>query len=95
MDNEFVLYLKSKIGLKRLMEALRDKYISIGRYSGSVVINNISKIESIDLSNFLGKKVSDKENLKVTFNEINKKINESKFKNINWENIFNLYFLIL
>ena len=92
MDKEFVLYIKSKPGLKRLMEALKDKYVSIGRFSGSVVINNISKNESADLSNFLGKRVGVSDNLRVTYNEVNKKINESKFKNISWGNVFNLYF---
>ncbi len=92
MDKEFVLYLKSKRGLERLLILFKKKYESIGRYSGSVVITDVSEVESEDLSNFLGKRIYAHQDVKVSFKEISKKVDESKFKNVNWNNIFNLYF---
>ena len=57
-------YLKTKQGLVRLMNKLKEKYISLSRPSGTIIIKNITEKESIDISNLLGRKVKQEDNLK-------------------------------
>ena len=91
VNKELADYLKSKKGLTRLMNKLKEKYISLSRPSGTVVLNNLTEIESIDISNLLGKKIN-KEKLKTSFKEITKKINEGKYSDFTWRELLNYYF---
>lgn len=92
MNKELAEYLKSKNGLKRLINNLKDKYISLNRYSGIVKIDNITKEEANDLSDLLGKTYKEKDNIKTSFKEVQKKINDTKYRNFNWEELFKYYF---
>ena len=91
VNKELADYLKSKKGLTRLMNKLKEKYISLSRPSGTVVLNNLTEIESIDISNLLGKRIN-KEKLKTSFKEITKKINEGKYSDFTWRELLNYYF---
>lgn len=91
VNKELANYLKSKKGLTRLMNKLKEKYISLSRPSGTVVLNNLTEIESIDISNLLGKRIN-KEKLKTSFKEITKKINEGKYSDFTWRELLNYYF---
>ena len=90
VNKELANYLKSKKGLTRLMNKLKEKYISLSRPSGTVVLNNLTEIESIDISNLLGKRIN-KEKLKTSFKEITKKINEGKYSDFTWRELLNYY----
>lgn len=92
MNKELAEYLKSKNGLKRLINNLKDKYISLNRYSGIVKIDNITKEEANDLSDLLGKTYKERDNIKTSFKEVQKKINDTKYRNFNWEELFKYYF---
>lgn len=91
-NKELAEYLKSKKGLHRLINKLREKYISLNRYSGVVKLENITKEESFDISNLLGHKVPAGGELKTSYKEITKKISETKFRDFNWEDLFKYYF---
>ena len=56
MNKDLSIYLKSK-HLSRLMNLLKDKYVSIGRYSGVVTITNLTKDECKDIGDLLGKTI--------------------------------------
>ena len=95
MDNiskKLAEYFKTKEGLDRLMLKLKEKYISLSRPSGTITLSNITKVENIDISNLLGKKIEVNSTLKTSFKEITKKINEGKFNGFNWVDLFNYYF---
>lgn len=92
MNEQLAKYLKSKKGLNRLLIELKNKYISLNRYSGSVKILNITKEESIDISNLLGRKVEENSTLKTSFSEITKKIEQGKYKGFNYDELFKYYF---
>lgn len=92
LNKELSNYLKTKKGLNRLMIALKNKYVTLSRPSGTVILNNITNEESIDISNLLGKKVDVNSNLKTSFKEITKKINEGKYASFDWIELFNYYF---
>lgn len=92
ISNDLANYLKTKKGLIRLMDKLKEKYISLSRFSGVVIIDNISQQESIDISNLLGRKVVKNDTLKTSFKEITKKINEGKYNGFDWLELFRIYF---
>lgn len=85
-------YLKTKQGLVRLMNKLKEKYISLSRPSGTITLFNITEEESIDISNLLGRKIKQEDNLKTSFKEITKKINEGKYNNFDWLELLSAYF---
>lgn len=92
ISSDLAIYLKSKKGLSRLMKALKEKYISLSRPSGSVVINKLTEEESKDISNLLGKRIDKEETLKTSFKEITKKINEGKYNGFIWQELLGSYF---
>ena len=92
ISSDLAIYLKSKKGLSRLMKALKEKYISLSRPSGSVVINKLTEEESKDISNLLGKRIDKEETLKTSFKEITKKINEGKYNGFIWQDLLDIYF---
>lgn len=57
VNSELASYLKSKNGFNRLMENLKNKYISLSKFSGTITMDNLSLEESEDISNLLGRKV--------------------------------------
>ncbi len=92
INSEMAEYFHSKKGFKRLLEALKEKYILLSRPSGTVIINNITEEESVDISNLLGKKINQGTSLKVSFKAISKKVEEGKFKGFDWILFLNAYF---
>lgn len=92
MNKELADYLKSKPGLNRLFIELKQKYISLGRYRGSVKLENITQQESIDISNLLGRKIGLGESVKTSFTEITKKIEQGKYHGFDWQQLFHSYF---
>lgn len=92
INKELAAYLKTKKGLTRLMNKLKEKYISLSRPSGTVIINNLTEEESTDISNLLGKRIKKEDNLKTSFKEITKKINQGKYNGFDWEKLFYAYF---
>lgn len=92
MNKELADYLRSKEGLNRLMKYLRDKYISLNRYSGSIILNNINEQEVVSLNDLLGKTYKKGDNIKISFKEITKKINDTKYCNFEWGELFKYYF---
>lgn len=92
INDELANYLKNKNGLKRLMINLKDKYIALSRFSGTINMINISAEESVDIGNLLGKKIMVGDSLKTSFKEVSKKINEGKYKDFSWDKLFASYF---
>ena len=92
MNEELANYLKEKKGLTRLFDQLKDKYISLGRYSGTVELKITTPQEATDISNFLGKTVKIDTEIQVSYKEIEKKLEQTKFKDFDWENLFYYYF---
>lgn len=90
--NELVNYFKERKGFNRLFIELKNKYISLGRYSGSITLKNITELESEHLSNFFGVRIKVNTTFKTSFKEITKKLLETKYKDFNWEELLNNYF---
>lgn len=76
----------------RLFNLLKNKYISLNRYSGTVVLKNVTLKESIDLSNFFGRTIEANSDFKTSFKEIEKKLKETKYASFKWDKLFKEYF---
>ena len=85
-------YFKNHKGFDRLFVLLKQKYISLNRFSGTVLLRNITEIESKDLTNFFGDHVPVGSDFKTSFSKIEKKLRETKFKDFTWEELFQNYF---
>lgn len=85
-------YFKERKGFNRLFILLKDKYISLGRFSGTVTLKNVSEEESVDLSNFFGKTIKPYSDFKTSFAVITKKLKETKYADFSWEKLFLDYF---
>jgi len=92
MSEELAQYLKSKKGLNRLFQKLKEKYVSLGRYSGVITLNNVTKEESIDIGNLLGYRVNEGDNIRTSYKELTKKFLETKYSDFSWEELLNSYF---
>lgn len=86
------LYFKERKGFDRLFKLLKQKYISLNRYSGTVTLKNITQEESRDLSNFFGKTILVGTTFKTSFAQIEKKLKETKYASFTWEELFKNYF---
>lgn len=86
------LYFKDRKGFDRLFKLLKQKYISLNRYSGTVTLKNITQEESRDLSNFFGKTILVGTTFKISFAQIEKKLKETKYASFTWEELFKNYF---
>ena len=91
MNKDLSTYLKSK-HLSRLFKLLKDKYVSIGRYSGVVTITNLTKDECKDIGDLLGKTIKVGSSVRVSFKELTRKINETRFQGFTWDELFKYYF---
>ena len=92
MNKELADYIREKEGFHRLFELLKNKYISLGRYSGTVTLKNITEEESRDLSNFFGTRIKVGTDYQTSFQKITKKLMETKFRDFDWEGLFIEYF---
>ncbi len=92
MDKDLANYFKNNPGFNRLFVSLKTKYISLGRYSGSIKLSNITKEESLCLSNFYGRKIAEHENFQTSFTGITKVLSKTKYKDFTWEGLFKYYF---
>lgn len=91
-DEMFAKYLKEQAGLNRLMREFKQKYISLGRYSGTVVLKNVSADESNALSNLFGRNVRVGDVFKTSFIQLEKNISYSKYAGFSWDKLFYYYF---
>lgn len=65
---------------ERLFLLLRQKYISLNRFSGTVVLQNVTEIESKDLTNFFGERVPVGSDFKTSFAKIEKNFEKQNSK---------------
>lgn len=85
-------YFKEKKGFERTLKLLKEKYISLGRYSGTITIKNITKEEAEDFTDFFGKKYQIGETVKISFKNIEKALTHTMYENFSWEELFKNYF---
>ena len=85
-------YFKERKGFDRLFNLLKQKYISLNRFSGTVTLNNVTELESKELSSFFGRTIPAHTNFKTSFSKIEKKLKETKYADFTWADLFQNYF---
>ncbi len=85
-------YFKTHKEFDRMLNALKDKYISLGRYSGTVELKNLTELEAKELSKFFGQKLLAGQTLKTSFSKIEKRLGNTIYENFTWEELFTNYF---
>ena len=75
---DYVLYFKSS-GFERFINSLYDKYKSLGRFSGTIKINNLTDIEAKALSKLFGESYHENDDFKVSVKKFIELMNNSKY----------------
>lgn len=85
-------YFKEKSGFHRLFLLLKEKYVSLGRYSGSIQLPCISEEEAQTFTDFFGKQYIAGTDITIRFKDIEKVLRNTRFQNFSWDELFSDYF---
>ena len=88
---ECVSYFKNNRGYKNIFQQMREKWISYGKISGNIIVNNPTLEEREAIKKFLGI-VSDNKKIKFKMADFEKALKESKFNNVELIELLEEYF---
>lgn len=88
---ECVSYFKNDRGYDKIFQQMREKWISYGKISGNIIVNNPTSEEREAVKKFLGI-VSDTKKIKFKMADFEKALKESKFNSIELINLLEEYF---
>lgn len=91
MKVQFEEYFKDD-NFKNLLMALKNKYVSYGKCSGTIEITPKSVQEAIKLSGFLSKNIKQGKKYKIKIEDIQKSLDESKFEGTMVEDLIFYFF---
>lgn len=86
---DYIAYFKNKKGFQRFILALKNKYETTGKFTGTIKLNNLTEEEQIDFSKFFGENFSVGENVSIPLKKFDRVIENSVFEN------FDYYFLVI
>lgn len=85
-------YFKERKGFQRVLNLLKEKYISLGRFAGTVTLQNITEEEAESFTDFFGKRFSKGETIQIRFRDIERALVNTMYENFSWEEVFTSYF---
>lgn len=88
---DYLTYFEAR-AFDRLFHLFREKYYSLGRYSGTVKMTNLTKEESRDLSLFFGKTYQVGESITISFKQFEQVMQASKYQMFDWTTLLESYF---
>lgn len=88
---ECVSYFKNNLGYKNIFQQMREKWISYGKISGNIILNNPTSEEREAIKKFLGI-VSENKKIKFKMLDFEKALKESKFNSIKLIDLLEEYF---
>ena len=88
---ECVSYFKNNRGYDKIFQQMREKWISYGKISGNIIVNNPTSEEREAVKKFLGI-VSDTKKIKFKMADFEKALKESKFNSIELIDLLEEYF---
>ncbi|MBR2786814.1 MAG: DUF2399 domain-containing protein [Clostridia bacterium] len=89
---ETISYFKENAGYNRLLNGMKEKYISLGKITGNVIINKPSIQEKQALSGLMKKDYSRNMSISINLLKLQQRIDESKFSGVQLQDILNSYF---
>lgn len=90
---EAVEYFKSNKGFKRMMEKMKNKYISFNRETpGSISIENPSKEEKDAISGFMKKDYLRNKTITISLKKFQQRLDETRFEGVLLKELIEKYF---
>lgn len=90
---EAVEYFKSNKGFKRMMEKIKNKYISFDRETpGNIIIENPSKEEKDAISGFMKKDYSRNKSITISLKRFQERLDETRFEGTTLKELIEKYF---
>ena len=77
--HDYTIYFKEKEGFNRFINKLYEKYKSLGKFSGIIKLNNITKEEKEVLSKLFGEEYKEGSNISVSIIKFINIMNNSKY----------------
>lgn len=91
--NEAVEYFKSNKGFKRMMEKMKNKYLSFDRETpGNIIIENPSKEEKDAISGFMKKDYARNKSITISLKKFQERLDETRFEGIVVKELIEKYF---
>lgn len=90
--DECVQYFKENKGFKRIFDAFKSKYQSLGAVGGTVVVKKLTDDEKSALSGLLRKDFSKNESVAIKMLDFQKALEHTRFKETKLDDILKLYF---
>lgn len=92
LKKECILYFKQNAIWKQLFTGFRNKYESYGRFSGKVIIKNLSFQDIEELEGFFGQNYHGKKSATISAEKFEKALSKSKYADIKPQEILEAYF---
>ena len=89
---ECLRYFRERPVLGKLLRGFREKYLSYGRFAGTVTVRNLSESEREDLEGFLLRNYHGKKSASVSAERFERALSESRFAGISGKEALELYF---
>jgi len=89
---ECVQYFKSNKAYKRILTEIKDKYVSIGTFGGTIKLKNITKDEKSALIDLLGQKFYLNKSGMIKVNDVVESLKNTKFEEVDFYELLCLYF---
>lgn len=85
-------YFKGNKGFERAFLQIKDKYRSLGKIGGTIILKNLTKEEKDALSGFLGIGLYDKTDVRIKIEKFQTALDNSRFRGIKLEDVLAEYF---
>ena len=89
---ECVKYFRKNPVWNKVLKGFQKKYVSYGRFSGSVVVRNLTQEEIEELEGFFGKSFHRQKSVSISAEKFQKALENSRYKNIKPDMILESYF---
>lgn len=89
---ECLRYFRERPVFGKLLRGFREKYLSYGRFAGTVTLKNLKESEREDLEGFLLRNYHGKKSASVSAERFEKALSGSRFTGISGKDVLELYF---
>ncbi len=90
--DECLKYFQERPVFGRILEGFREKYFSYGKFTGTVVIKNLSEKDREDLEGFLGRNYHGKKSAAISAERFSRALSRSRFGMISGKDLLEIYF---
>lgn len=87
-----ILYFKERKVYKKLFRKMRDKYISLGHFGGTVQLAGLDREERQQLGGFFQKDYMGNKTITISADAMEKALENSRFAGLRWEDILQDFF---